>query len=268
MKKKLSILLVITLTVFVITGGIAVAQTTDDGSSEVITAEDGTAEDGELSESFEDISSYLDFLESETDLNSLDKIVLEKKLADYNVDDEESGLEIDTIIGVIDRYISNEIDLGQSFFILNNLNEAVLNGFNETNMMETLNNFQSDEKSGQLFFQTALEMRKLSKVYEDTEFGEKFSNEILSIIEENGDLEISDLKKLSSAYRKEAREKEREEKKINNSHKFENNSKNDNNSPKINNGNRGNSKDKKDRDNGKDRSKANKSSGKAKGKNK
>src|SRR6056297_1560422 len=102
MKKKLSILLVITLTVFVITGGMAVAQTTDDGSSEVInaedgtaedgtaedgtaedgtaedgtaedgtaedgTAEDGTAEDGEVSESFEDITSYLDFLESEAD---------------------------------------------------------------------------------------------------------------------------------------------------------------------------------------------------------
>lgn len=158
-----------------------------------------------------------------------------------------------------------DIDLGQSFVILNNLSEAAERGFDEDKIMETFNNMESDENSGQFVFQTALEIRKLSKVDSTGEISEEFSDEISSLIEENGELEISDLKKLSSSYRKEAREKEREERKMSNSHKFKNNNKNndDDNNLQINNGNRGNSSDK-----GKGKDKANKSNGKAKGKNK
>ncbi|RCW40923.1 MULTISPECIES: hypothetical protein [unclassified Halanaerobium] len=258
MKKKLSFLLIIGLTIFLIAGGMVSAQSADEGLNEVI-----TAEDGEESDRFENLTAYLDFLESEKELDSLDRIVLEKKLADYYGEDEEGGLEFTTITSVIDRYITDEIDLGQSFFILNNLNEAVLNGFNEKNMVDTLNNFHSDENSGQLFFQTALEMRKLSRVDKDAEFSEKFSNEISSLLEKNGKLEISELKKMASTYRKEARDKEREVNKINNNHGFEKNN-NDNNGVKPNKGNNDKSNDKKN----KDRGKSNHSSGKAKGKNK
>ena len=81
------------------------------------------------------------------------------------------------------------------------------NGIDEEKALELINKYQEEENSGQFAFQTALELRKLSREDDSGEYSEAFAEEVASIIEENGEIETSELKQLAAEYRKDARKK-------------------------------------------------------------
>jgi hypothetical protein len=102
----------------------------------------------------------------------------------------------------------------------------VKNGFEEDRALKLINNFE-EEGNGQLAFQTALELRKISREDRDGEQASAFADEVDSIIKENGSIENSELKQLAAEYRKEARKEEREKMKVereNNSNSISDNS--------------------------------------------
>lgn len=194
MKKKLSILLVLALIVFAFMPALTLAQEQD---------EDPVVEEQET------VEEYLAALEENEMLSTVEKITLEKKLSSY-----EENLSMDSITSVVDKVLSEEIGLGQSFVILNNLEESKANGYDEEKALALINSYQNQENSGHFAFQTALELRKLSRKDLTGEKTDAFADQIAAIIEENGEIETSELKQLAAEYRKEAREEEREQRKI------------------------------------------------------
>jgi len=222
MKKKVSLFLVIALLVFAVTPAVTFAQdTTEDAQEEVVKEEETVNEEeentedpldeedveDELKESYQNLEELLADLETNEDLSSVEKITLERKLTEY-----DESLNIESISSVVDKILAEEIDLGQGFVILNNIEETVNNGYEEEKALELINSYQSEEDDGQFAFQTALELRKLSR--EDSEKTDEFAEELSSIIEENGNIETSELKQLAAEYRKEAREEKREQNQI------------------------------------------------------
>lgn len=207
MKKKSSILLVLALLVFAFAPALTLAQETAD---DVQT----TANEEELKKDYQNLEELLADLETNEDLSSVEKVTLERKLTEY-----DKSLSIDSISSIVDKILTEEIDIGQGFVILNNIEESVNNGFAEDKALEVINSYQKEAEKGQFAFQTALELRKLSREDTDGEKTAEFADELASIIEENGDIEISELKKLAAEYRKEAREEKREQKKMNRNHK-------------------------------------------------
>jgi len=221
MKKKLSILLVVVLIVFAFMPALTLAQKQNEEpvveEQEAVVEEADAEETEELSEELEDIlaadyqtaAELLTALEENELLSTVEKITLEKKLSSY-----EENLSMDSITSVVDKVLSKEISLGQSFVILNNLEESKTNGYDEEKALALINSYQNQENSGQFAFQAALELRKLSREDLTGEKTDAFSEQIAAIIEENGEIETSELKQLAAEYRKEAREEGREQRKI------------------------------------------------------
>ena len=160
----------------------------------------------ETDESYQNLEELLADLEANEDLSSLEKITLKRKLTEY-----DESLNIDSISLVVDKILAEEIELGQGFVILRNLEESVSNGFAEERAVELINNYQGQENSAQFAFQTALELRKLSREDMSGESSAAFADEVASIIEEKGEIETSELKQLAAEYRKEARDEKREQ---------------------------------------------------------
>ncbi|MGP3778885.1 hypothetical protein ACTWKD_08605 [Halanaerobium saccharolyticum] len=253
MKKKVSLLLVMALLVFAVTPAVTFAQeATEDAQEEVVADEEETVNEeeestedpvdeeetvneeeentedpvdeedmeDELKEDYQNLEELLADLETTEELNSVEKITLERKLIEY-----DESLDIKSISSVVDKILAEEIDLGQGFVILNNIEESVNNGYEEEKALKLINSYQSEEDDGQFAFQTALELRKLSR--EDSEKTAEFAEELSSIIEENGNIETSELKQLAAEYRKEAREEKREQNQINKDEKNNSDAKND-----------------------------------------
>ncbi|PUU95135.1 MAG: Uncharacterized protein CI947_329 [Halanaerobium sp.] len=221
MKKKLSILLVVVLIVFAFMPALTLAQKQNEEpvveEQEAVVEEADAEETEETPEELEDIlaadyqtaAELLTALEENELLSTVEKITLEKKLSSY-----EENLSMDSITSVVDKVLSKEISLGQSFVILNNLEESKANGYDEEKALALINSYQNQENSGQFAFQAALELRKLSREDLTGEKTDAFSEQIAAIIEENGEIETSELKQLAAEYRKEAREEGREQRKI------------------------------------------------------
>lgn len=220
MKKKLSVFLVLALLVFAFAPAATLAQdTTEEVQEDAAEEEEETVndeeeessedtEEEELDGEYQNLDELLADLEENEDLSSAEKITLKRKLSEY-----EESLDIESISSVTDKILAEEIDPGQGFVILNNIEESVNNGFEEEKALELINNYQNEEDNGQFAFQTALELRKLSR--EDSEKSAEFADELTSIMEENEDIETSELKQLAAEYRKEAREEEREQSQMN-----------------------------------------------------
>ncbi len=205
MKKKISIMLIIALIIFAFVPALTLAQEGVEDEETTIMEEDYT-----------NIEEYLTALEDNDLLSTVEKITLERKLSSY-----EENLDLNIITSVVDKVLDEEMDLGQGFVVLNNLEESVENGYEEEKALELINSYQDQENSGQFAFQTALELRKLSRVdtADDNNFAGGFADEIASIIEENGEIETSELKQLAAKYRKEAREENREQMRADSSEK-------------------------------------------------
>lgn len=223
MKKKLSILLIITMMIFAFVPALTLAQdeveeeqeTVIEESEETVdqneeeTAADSEQEADELEESeesYQNLEALLADLDENEELSSSEKVALQRKLTGY-----DQSLKIDTMSSVVDKILNEEIDLGQGFVILRNLDESVNNGIEEDRALEMINNYPDQEGAGQFAFQTALELRKLSREDLSEDKSEAFADEVDSIIEENGAIETSELKQLAAEYRKDAREEKREE---------------------------------------------------------
>lgn len=213
MKKKIGVLLIIALIVFAFVPALTVAQDSldDDQETGVEETEDTADENEENTEEetqkdYQNLEELLADLETNENLNNIERITLERKLNDY-----DESLEIDSISSVVDKILNKEIDLGQGFVILKNLEESVNNGFAEEEARKLINDYDGKEDSGEFAFQTALELRKLSREDMSGENTKAFADEVASIIEEKGEMETSELKQLAAEYRKEAREERREE---------------------------------------------------------
>ena len=217
MKKKLSILLVISLMIFAFLPALTLAQDDLEDNQETVIEEneenlDENEEEQDTEETeeeteektYDNLEELLADLEANEDLNSIEKVNLKRKLTTY-----DESLNIETMTSVVDKILNEEIDLGQGFVILKNLDESVKNGVNEDRALKLINNYQNQDDSGQFAFQTALELRKLSREDLSGEKSEAFADEINSIIEEKGEIETSELKQLAAEYRKEAREENR-----------------------------------------------------------
>ncbi|TDO94784.1 hypothetical protein DFR79_102161 [Halanaerobium saccharolyticum] len=221
MKKKLSILLIITVMFFAFMPVLTLAQDEETAVEEEqeTVVEEGTEQiseelEGILAADYQTVEEFLSALEENDLLSTVEKITLERNLSSY-----EENLSMESITSVVDKVLSEEIGLGQSFVILNNLEESVANGYDEEKTLALINSYQNQENSGQLAFQTALELRKLSREDLSGEKTDAFAEELAAIIEENGEIETSELKQLAAEYRKEAREEEREQRKIANAGK-------------------------------------------------
>jgi hypothetical protein len=221
MKKKISVLLVVALLVFAFFPALTLAQEdldngeqdtvveeteeTIDDNEEEATDDSGQEDEDETEESYKDLDELLAALEANEDLSSVEKVTLERKLTEY-----DDTLNIDSISSVVDKILNEDLELGEGFVILRNLEESVSNGFAEERAMELINNYEDQDDSGQFAFQTALELRKLSREDISGESSAAFADEVASIIEEKGEIETSELKQLAAEYRKEAREEKRE----------------------------------------------------------
>lgn len=223
MKKKLSVFLIIALMIFAFTPALTLAQDDvqngldeEDLEEDQETVDDEDQEIEEISDElrkvleadYDSVKEFLTALEKNELLSTVEKITLKEKLNSY-----DENLSMESITSVVDRVLTEEIDLGQGFVILNNLEESIANGYEEEKALELINSYQDQENSGQFAFQTALELRKLSREDRNGEMTEEFAEEISSIIEEEGSIETSELKQLAAEYRKKAREEEREERK-------------------------------------------------------
>lgn len=222
MKKKISIFLVLALLVFAFVPALTMAQDdVDDGEQETVveeteetvdeneeeaTDESDQEDEDKTEESYKNLDELLADLEANEDLSSVEKVTLEIKLTEY-----DETLSIDSISSVVDKILNEELELGEGFVILRNLEESVSNGFAEERAMELINNYQAEEGTGQFAFQTALELRKISREDISGESSAAFADEVASIIEEKGEIETSELKQLAAEYRKEAREEKRAE---------------------------------------------------------
>lgn len=197
MKKKLSILLVLTLIIFAFVPALALAQEETEENQDTV---------AESEETFQNLEELLDYIELDEDLNNSEKIALERKLTSY-----DESLNIESMSSVVDKILNEEIDLGQGFVILRNLEESESNGLTEEEALAMINSYQDQENSGQMAFQTALELRKLSREDISGEYTDAFASDVADIIEENGEIETSELKQLAAEYRKDAREENREQ---------------------------------------------------------
>ncbi|MGM0500246.1 MAG: hypothetical protein ACQERL_08580 [Bacillota bacterium] len=211
MKNKLSILLVLTLMIFAFVPALTLAQVTQDIDQQNPEITDET--EATYSEDFDEL---LADLTTNEDLSGLEIETLKIKLISYN-----ESLNIQSMSSVVDKIINEEISLGQGFVILRNLAEIESNDlFDEEKALEMINSYQDQENSGQLAFQTALELRKLSREDLSGEYTDAFASDIADIIEENGEIETSELKQLAASYRKEAREETKIERKNNRKNKL------------------------------------------------
>ena len=226
MKKKISLVLIVLMVLFTFGSALTLAQDsieepqeTDEtvDTEEEAAASDEDSENGETTDSenetevsYESLDDLLTAISDSEDLSELEKVTLERKLTSY-----EESLSVETMTSVTNKIMEEEIDLGQGFVILNNLNQSVNNGVEEETALTLINSNQNETDNGQFSFQTALELRKLSREDISGEKTEKFADEIASIMEEDGEVETSQLKQLAAKYRKEAREEARAEK-INN----------------------------------------------------
>lgn len=231
MKKKISLILVVLMFLFAFGSALTLAQENSEDSQETVVeetveTEEEVADDAEDSDavnsetedetengtedepevSYENLDQLLTAIQENEELNNIEKVTLERKLTSY-----EENLSIETMTSVVDKILAEEVDLGQGFVILNNLDQSINNGLEEEKALELINSYQNEADNGQFSFQTALELRKLSREDSSGEKTEAFAAEIASIIEENGEIETSQLKQLSAKYRKEAREEERAE---------------------------------------------------------
>lgn len=230
MKKKISIMLIMALIVFAFVPALTMAQDLTDDSQETVIEEtedavdenaEETSDDFEQEEETDQISEELkevlegdyasvdEFLEAIKNnelLKPAEKLIFERKLSSYN-----ENLNIESVTSVFDKVLAEEIELGQGFVILNNLNQSIANGYAEEDALKLMNSYQDQEEAGQLAFQTALELRKLSREDISGESSASFADEVVSIIENKGEIETSQLKQLAAEYRKEAREEKREE---------------------------------------------------------
>ena len=207
MKKKLSILLVIALMIFAFTPALTLAQDEDlEEDQEIEEISDELRE--VLDADYDSVEEFMTALEENELLSTVEKVTLKEKLNSY-----EENLGMESITSVVDKVLTKEIGLGQGFVILNNMEESIANGYEEEKALELINSYQDQDNSGQFAFQTALELRKLSREDNNGEMTEEFAEEISSIIEEEGSIETSELKQLAAEYRKKAREEEREERK-------------------------------------------------------
>ena len=209
MKRKLSIILVIALMTFVFVPTLVLAQDEDVDEQETVVEEN---EETVSEENYQNLEELLADLETSEELSSTEKVALERKLSSY-----DESLNIDSMTSIVDKILNEDIDLGQGFVILRNLDESVNNGVEEERALELMNSYRQEENSGQFAFQTSLELRKLSREDLSGEYSEAFVDEVASIIEENGEIETSELKQLSAEYRKEAREENREQRQVNRS---------------------------------------------------
>ena len=215
MMKKLSLLLIISLMVFAFVPALTLAQDEETSVEEEEIALEEKSE--QLSEELEEVleadyanvEEYLTTLEERELLSTVEKISLEKKLSSY-----EENLNTNSITSIVDKVLTEEISLGQSFVILNNLEKSTANGYDEEKALEMISSYQNQENSGQLAFQTALELRKLSREVMSEDSSEAFAEEINSIIEEKGEIETSELKQLAAEFRKEAREEEKKKRRL------------------------------------------------------
>jgi len=277
MKKKISLVLIVLMVLFTFGSALTLAQDSIEEPQEtdetVDTAEEAAASDedsengettdsdNEIEISYESLDDLLTDINDSEDLSELEKVTLIRKLRSY-----EESLSVETMTSVTNKIMDEEIDLGQGFVILNNLNQSVNNGVEEKKALELINSYQNKADNGQFSFQTALELRKLSREDISGEKTEKFADEIASIMEENGEVETSQLKQLAAKYRKEAREEARAEK-INNRQNNSNsasenalenrqNKNNSNNSLKNDNQGNGNSNNEKSKSKGKSSNKS------------
>jgi hypothetical protein len=211
MKNKLNILLVLTLMIFAFVPALTLAQVTQD-----IDQQNPEITDETEATSSEDFDELLADLTTNEDLSGLEIETLKIKLISYN-----GSLNIQSMSSVVDKIINKEISLGQGFVILRNLAEIESNDlFDEEKTLELINSYQDQENFGQLAFQTALELRKLSREDISGEYTDAFASDIADIIEKNGELETSELKQLAASYRKEAREETKIERKNNRKNKL------------------------------------------------
>ncbi len=233
MKKRISIILVIVMIVFALGTTLTLAQEdieenqeevlaeTDETVSKefVDTEEDSEQEDidseNETEASYDNIDELLAAVEDNEEFNNIEKIILERKLTSY-----QKSLSIATMTSVVNKIVDQEIALGQGFVILNNLDQSVNNKVDEERALALINSYQNEDGGAQFSFQTALELRKLSREDLSGEKSEAFIKEIESIIEDNGEIEISELKQLAASYRKEAREEAKIERKNNSKKKL------------------------------------------------
>jgi len=211
MKKKISLILVVLMVLFTFGSALTLAQdSTEDSQETVVEKTDETVTEAEETDetevSYENLDQLLKAINENEDLNNVEKVTLERKLTSY-----EDSLSIETMTSVTNKIMDEEIDLGQGFVILNNLDQSVTNGVEEENALELINSYQNEADNGQFSFQTALELRKLSREDISGEKTKAFADEIESIIEENGEIETSQLKQLAAEYRKEAREEAKAE---------------------------------------------------------
>ncbi|MFP4199208.1 MAG: hypothetical protein ACLFSO_06410 [Halanaerobium sp.] len=163
MKKKLSVILVMTLLVFAFVPALTFAQETEE------TEEEEAA--------YENLDELLEDIEENEDLSTVERTALERKLEEY-----DQSLTIESISSVVDKVLTDEVAVGQGFVILSNIEESVNNGFDEERALELVNNYQSEEDNGQFAFQTALELRKLSREDEEGKLTSGFADEIDSIL--------------------------------------------------------------------------------------
>ena len=282
MKKKISLVLIVLMVLFTFGSALTLAQDSTEEPQETVVEEtdetvdteeeaaasDEDSENGETTDSenetevsYESLDDLLTAISDSEDLSELEKVTLERKLTSY-----EESLSVETMTSVTNKIMEEEIDLGQGFVILNNLNQSVNNGVEEETALTLINSNQNETDNGQFSFQTALELRKISRVDSSGEKTEDFVDEIESIIEENGEIETSQLKQLAAKYRKEAREEARAEK-INNRQNNSNsasenalenreNKNNSNNSLKNDNQGNGNSNNEKSKSKGKSSNKS------------
>lgn len=181
---------------------ITLAQETNDENQEPVVEETDAG--------YENIEQLLAAIDENEELSNSEKIVLKRKLTSY-----EENLNIETMTSVANKILDEEVDLGQGFVILNNLDQSVKNGVDQEQALTLINSYQNEDGGAQFSFQTALELRKLSREDLSGEKAEAFTEEIASIIEENGEIETSQLKQLAASYRKEAREEAKIERKNN-----------------------------------------------------
>src|SRR6056297_1323163 len=119
MKKKLSILLVLTLIIFAFVPALTLAQDETEGSQEPVVEEseettdssqEGSQDTEESEEGYKNLEDLLADLETNDLLSNSEKVVLERKLTSY-----DENLDIDTMSSVVDKILNEEIDLGQGF---------------------------------------------------------------------------------------------------------------------------------------------------------
>lgn len=223
MKKKISIILVMVMILFAFGTTLTLAQETSEENQEPVaeaTEETVVEEDAETSEQedpnsetdadSENIDQLVEAINENEELSKSERIILIEKLNSY-----QENLSVETMTSVVNKILDEEVDLGQGFVILRNLDQSVKNGVDQELALELIDSYQNEENPGQFSFQTALELRKLSREDPSEEKTAAFAEEIASIIAENGEIETSELKQLAASYRKEAREEERMERKNN-----------------------------------------------------